>query len=161
MINEVYASPSNERNWGRDRLGTEVIQPGGMQIIRLPADGNCSYDILIVYQGGSAEERRNLDTCNMIDLVLGGGAAPQPRRPSTRQGSQQQGNPSFNLLNQSGRVIGNSTPRPPPSRIGGRTGWARRSCNRAPPSPCDCRRAIATTISGWCGRAASRRNGAT
>ena len=105
VINEVYASPSNERSWGRDRLGTEVIQPGGMQIIRLPADGNCSYDIRIVYQGGSAEERRNLDTCNMIDLVLGGGAAPQPRRPSTRQGSQQQGNPSFNLLNQSGRVI--------------------------------------------------------
>ena len=105
VINEVYASPSNERSWGRDRLGTEVIQPGGMHIIRLPADGNCSFDIRIVYQGGSAEERRNLDTCNMVDLVLGGGAAPQPRRPSTRQGSQQQGNPSFNLLNQSGRVI--------------------------------------------------------
>jgi hypothetical protein len=105
VINEVYASPSNERSWGRDRLGAEVIQPGGMQIIRLPADGNCSYDVRIVYQGGSAEERRNINTCNLTDLVLGGGAAPQQRSPGTQQGSQQQGNPSFNLVNQSGRVI--------------------------------------------------------
>ena len=112
VINEVYASPSNERSWGQDRLGTEVIAPGGLHIVRLPADGNCNYDVRIVYQGGSAEERRNLNTCQMVDLVLGGGAAPPPRTAGpqgggnrAQPGSQQQGNPSFNLVNQSGRVI--------------------------------------------------------
>lgn len=107
VINEVYASPANERSWGQDRLGTEVIPAGAMHIIRLPADGNCNYDVRIVYQGGSAEERRNLNTCAMVDLVLGGGAAPAPRAPQGRtpQASGQQGNPSFNLVNQSGRVI--------------------------------------------------------
>ena len=106
IINEVYASPSTERSWGHDRLGTEVVQPGGVQIIRLPAGGNCSYDVRIVYQGGSAEERRNLNTCAMVDLVLGGGGAQAPRKSGPPQASQQEGNPSFNLVNQSGRVIG-------------------------------------------------------
>ncbi|MFC7692547.1 hypothetical protein ACFQY5_26170 [Paeniroseomonas aquatica] len=169
VVNEVYASPSNERSWGQDRLGTEVIRPGGLHIVRLPADGNCNYDVRIVYQGGSAEERRNLNTCQLVDLVLGGGVAPPPRtagpqgngQARPQPGSQQQGNPSFNLVNQSGRVIEEFYASPPRSRTGARTGWATRSCSPAPPSRCGCRRASAATTSGWSGRAASRRSGAT
>jgi hypothetical protein len=97
VINEVYASPSSQQTWGHDRLGTEVVPPGGKQVIRLPQDGNCVYDVRIVFQNGKSEERRNLNTCGVADLVLGGGAAA-PRQA-------QQGNPSFNLLNRSGRPI--------------------------------------------------------
>ncbi|MBK1657075.1 hypothetical protein [Paracraurococcus ruber] len=97
VINEVYASPSNENAWGHDRLGSEVVAPGGRHIIRLPQDGNCVYDIRVVYQGGNAEERRRVNTCALTDVVFGGGGAA-PR-------NAQQGNPSFNLVNQSGRVI--------------------------------------------------------
>ena len=96
-INEVYASPSSERAWGHDRLGAEVVPPGGRQIIRLPAGGTCTWDVRIVYQGGGAEERRGIDTCRLTDLVVGGGGAA-PR-------TAQQGNPSFNLVNQGGRAI--------------------------------------------------------
>src|SRR3954451_12365402 len=96
-INEVYASPATEQNWGHDRLGSEVVPPGGRQIIRLPQGGTCVYDVRIVYQGGGAEERRNLNTCGLTDLVVGGGGAA-PRNAA-------QGNPSFNLVNQGGRVI--------------------------------------------------------
>ena len=99
VINEVYASPANQQNWGHDRLGTEVVAPGARQIVRLPQDGNCVYDVRVVYQGGSAEERRNLNTCNMTDLVMGNAAA------TPRQVQAAAGNPSFNLVNQSGRVI--------------------------------------------------------
>lgn len=97
VVIEVYASPSNQRSWGHDRLGTEVIRPGAQHIIRLPV-GDCVYDIRVVYQGGQAEERRNVNTCAITDFVLGsaGGAAPQ---------AQGGGNPSFNLVNNSGRVI--------------------------------------------------------
>lgn len=104
VVNEVYASPASERSWGHDRLGTEIIRPGGNQIIRLPVDGNCVYDIRIVYQGGGAEERRGVNTCNLTDLVLGE-AAPAPQPQPQPQARGQQGNPSFNLVNQSGRVI--------------------------------------------------------
>jgi hypothetical protein len=96
VINEVYASPANQPDWGHDRLGSEVVPPGGRQVVRLP-QGGCSWDVRVVYQGGGAEERRNLNTCGLVDLVLGGGGAA-PR-------NAQQGNPSFNLVNQSGRVI--------------------------------------------------------
>ena len=98
VVNELFASPANTRGWGHDRLGTEVIRPGASHIVRLPADGNCVQDIRIVYQGGNAEERRNINTCNLTDLVLGG-AAPAAR------GRAQPANPSFNLVNRSGRVI--------------------------------------------------------
>lgn len=96
-INEIYASPSSQANWGHDRLGTEVVPSGGRRIIRLPQDGNCRYDVRVVFQDGTAEERRDQDTCAVTDLVFGGGTAA-PRQA-------QQGNPSFHLVNQSGRPI--------------------------------------------------------
>lgn len=100
VVNEVYASPSTEQSWGHDRLGTEVIRPGATHIIRLPA-GQCVYDVRIVYQGAAPEERRNINTCAITDFVLGA-AAPNPAPPQAGGGS---GNPSFNLVNQTGRVI--------------------------------------------------------
>jgi hypothetical protein len=96
-----------------------VINPGANYIVRLPA-GACEYDVRIVYQGGLAEERRRINTCNITDLQLPMVAnapaqsaqprqqpAPQPQgRPAPApQSGPQQGNPSFNLVNQSGRVI--------------------------------------------------------
>ena len=98
VVQEVYASPSTQQNWGQDRLGSDIIQPGASHIVRLPADGNCVYDIRFVYQNGRSEEKRNLNTCNLTDVVLspGGGQAAPPAG---------QRNPSFNLVNQSGRVI--------------------------------------------------------
>lgn len=95
VVNEVYASPANDRSWGHDRLGTEVIGPGATHILRLPP-GECVYDIRIVYQGGQAEERRGVNTCNITDFVLGAGAPTQPQAGA---------NPSFNLVNQGRRTI--------------------------------------------------------
>ncbi|MBD0271252.1 MAG: hypothetical protein ICV73_04920 [Acetobacteraceae bacterium] len=98
VVEEVYASPSTQQTWGQDQLGAAVIEPGANHIVRLPADGNCVYDIRFVYRGGGSEERRNLDTCSLTDIVLdGGGTQAAPPAP--------QNNPSFNLVNQSGRII--------------------------------------------------------
>ncbi len=98
VVQELYASPSTQPNWGQDRLGADVIRPGASHIVRLPADGNCVYDLRFVYEGGRSEEKRNLNTCNLTDVVLdGSGQAAAP--PAA------QANPSFNLVNQSGRVI--------------------------------------------------------
>lgn len=110
VVNEVYASPSSQNTWGQDRLGSEVIAPGASHIVRLPA-GECVYDVRVVYQSGQAEERRNVNTCNLVNFVLGGGAAPGPAQgqaPAQGQGQAQgrgQANPSFNLVNQGSRTI--------------------------------------------------------
>jgi hypothetical protein len=106
VVNEVYASPSTEQSWGQDRLGAEVIAPDGSHIVRLPV-GECVYDVRVVYQGGRAEERRGVNTCAITDFVLGAAAAPpqQQLRPQQQQAQPGGANPSFNLVNQSGRVI--------------------------------------------------------
>lgn len=111
-IYEAYASPSSDRNWGPDRLGQNIIPAGRSFVIRLP-NGECIYDVRVVYdrQGGPSEERRNINLCNLTELVFDGsggqqqGAPQQPQQqqqPQQRQGQGQgqRGNPSFNLVNQ-------------------------------------------------------------
>jgi hypothetical protein len=68
-IEQFYASPSSEQNWGPDRLGADVVAPGARYAIRLPA-GECAYDIRIVFQGGEAREQRRIDACNTVDFVV-------------------------------------------------------------------------------------------
>ena len=73
VIYEAYASPSSDSNWGPDRLGQNVIPAGRSFVIRLP-QGECIYDVRVVYdrQGGPAEERRNINLCNMTELAFDG-----------------------------------------------------------------------------------------
>lgn len=103
-IFEAYASPSSQNTWGPDRLGQNIIPAGRSFVIRLP-QGECLYDVRVVYdrQGGPAEERRNLNLCNVNDLTFDG--RPQQAQPQRPQGQAPQqagptGNPSFNLVNQ-------------------------------------------------------------
>lgn len=101
----VYASPSSDSNWGTDRLGRDVLPNGMSYAIRLPR-GQCVYDIRVEYQDRRAEERRNVDTCRIVDVVFGQGGQPGGGQPGGgRAGQNPQGNPSFNLVNNAGRVI--------------------------------------------------------
>jgi hypothetical protein len=104
-IQEVYVSPSQVNTWGQDRLGNNVLESGRSLPVRLPA-GQCANDIRVVFEGGRSEERRNLDTCRMNEVVFGNQAAPGggngKRGPAT---SGRTGNPSFNLVNQTNRTI--------------------------------------------------------
>jgi len=68
-IYEVYVSSSQDTNWGPDRLGQNVLPAGQALIIRLPA-GMCVNDVRVVYTNGQALERRSVNTCALVDLVL-------------------------------------------------------------------------------------------
>ncbi|EHL98222.1 hypothetical protein HMPREF9946_03655 [Acetobacteraceae bacterium AT-5844] len=68
-INEVYASPTSDDNWGQDRLGENIVRPRGRQTIRLP-NGDCQYDLRVVWQDGRSEERRNINLCEMRELTV-------------------------------------------------------------------------------------------
>ncbi len=119
VIYEAYASPSSDSNWGQDRLGQNIIPAGRNFVIRLP-QGECIYDVRVVYdrQGGQSEERRNINLCNLTELVFDGRPqqqggqqqAPQqqaPQQQAPRQGMAQgpRGNPSFNLVNQGQQTV--------------------------------------------------------
>lgn len=99
-INEVYATAAGLPNWGRDRLGNANIPPGQNAAIRLPADGNCIYDIKVVFANGQADERRALDTCALdnISFPTGRGVAPA-NPPGGGSGQQATSDPSFRLVN--------------------------------------------------------------
>ena len=115
VIYEAYASPSSDSNWGQDRLGQNIIPAGRSFVLRLP-QGECLYDVRVVYerQGGPSEERRNINLCNLTELVFDGRAQPQqggqqqaPQQQAPRQGMTQgaRGNPSVNLVNQGQQTL--------------------------------------------------------
>jgi hypothetical protein len=107
QITELYASPAGVTNWGRNRLVGVAVPPGQRYAIRLPADGNCMYDVRVVYANGDPEERRGVNTCNVDDLPFPAAAGNRPTRPDGRGGTranrqQETDDPSFRLVN-SGR----------------------------------------------------------
>src|SRR3954447_5844745 len=55
-ITHVYVSPSNDRNWGEDILGRDVLDPGETVHIffaRNDAPGQCMYDIRVLGKDNS------------------------------------------------------------------------------------------------------------
>ncbi|WP_159348493.1 hypothetical protein [Roseomonas harenae] len=66
-ISEVYVSSSAVNNWGRDRLGDNTLPSGrGLNVV-LPA-GQCRNDIRVVFEDGSDKERRNVNTCGIMEF---------------------------------------------------------------------------------------------
>jgi hypothetical protein len=67
-MRELYASPSSQQTWGPDRFGTGVLGGGDRFAVRLP-EGECLYDVRIVWSDGRPEDRRRINLCDVIELV--------------------------------------------------------------------------------------------
>jgi hypothetical protein len=70
IITEVYVSSSQQQTWGPDRLGRDVLGVGQSMIVTLPRDGTCVFDIRVVYNDGTATERRRVNTCTLTEVVV-------------------------------------------------------------------------------------------
>jgi hypothetical protein len=68
-IREVYVSLSSDQNWGGDRLGQNVLQPGQRLPVSLPAGRGCAVDIRVVYMDGRSAERRGMETCSLSEII--------------------------------------------------------------------------------------------
>lgn len=68
----MQASPVTDRNWGQDRLGNDVVAPGGRYNVRLNSPGVCQWDVRVIYENRQAEERRNINLCTMTELPFDG-----------------------------------------------------------------------------------------
>lgn len=93
-IREVYATPASVDRWGQDRLTQFLVPPGQTFPLRLPADGNCLYDLRVVYADGKPEERRRVNTCEVDQVVFPGG-----RSGAAPPGQAAANDPSFRLIN--------------------------------------------------------------
>jgi hypothetical protein len=69
VLQDVYASPDPTQGWGPDRLGDQVLKPGGRVAIALPG-GECRYTLRFVWIGGAAEERPAVNTCGFDELAV-------------------------------------------------------------------------------------------
>ena len=104
-IVELYATPAGVTNWGGNRLSGVAVPPGQRYAIRLPADGNCIYDVRVVYAAGNPEERRDVNTCTLDDLPFPASATIRAPRPDGSRGAARGGrqpdtdDPSFRLVN--------------------------------------------------------------
>jgi hypothetical protein len=68
----MQASPVTDQNWGNDRLGNDVVQPGGRYTVNLNSPGVCQWDVRVIYENRQAEERRNINLCTITELAFEG-----------------------------------------------------------------------------------------
>ncbi len=85
-IRELFVTPAGDSNWGQNRL-TAPIAPGANFAARRKVDGNCVFDLRVVYADNSREDRRTVNTCNAEDVAFAGAtktaaAAPPVTAPA-------------------------------------------------------------------------------
>jgi hypothetical protein len=96
-ITEIYVSPTSTDAWGEDRLGEAVLEPGRTLRLRLGRLRDCAFDVLVIYQDASREERAAQNLCRQRQVAFDGKARSQPQ--AALQVHQ------VLLANQSGRAI--------------------------------------------------------
>ncbi|MDB5371843.1 MAG: hypothetical protein JWP04_485 [Belnapia sp.] len=67
QIDELYFGPTSNSNWGRDRLGENVLTAGRTIGFRPGRGGN--YDFKVVWSGGTEAEIRGVDICSISKVV--------------------------------------------------------------------------------------------
>ena len=70
-IAEVYLAPANQKNWGRDRLGRNVLDNGRSKLITFADSANCMQDIQVVFDDdGSSVVWEDFDLCELHKITL-------------------------------------------------------------------------------------------
>ena len=82
-IKELYVTPAGDERWGRNRL-REPLRAGSSFAVRRRIDGNCIFDIRVVYADNRIEDRRGVDSCKVDDVVVGAAARKAGDDPSFR-----------------------------------------------------------------------------
>ena len=90
-IRELFVTPAGDDRWGQNRLVSGPLAPGGSFAVRRRIDGNCVFDIRVVYTDGTREDRRTVDTCTRDDVVFSAQAKSSTGKPAD--------DPSFRLTN--------------------------------------------------------------
>ena len=94
-IMELYATPAGMTTWGKDRLGDNTVPPNENRPVRLLADGNCVYDIKVVFASGQSDERRGVNTCAVDHVFFPPAPAQRPHRHSAMPGVLSATTPAF------------------------------------------------------------------
>jgi hypothetical protein len=70
-IAEVYISPANKNNWGRDRLGRNILDNGRSKLFTFSDSANCMQDIKVVFQDDDSNAVwEDFDLCELHKITL-------------------------------------------------------------------------------------------
>jgi hypothetical protein len=67
-VNEFYFGPSSQSNWGRDRLGENVLAPG-RSITYEPGGRGGAYDFKVVWANGDNAELMRVNICEASEII--------------------------------------------------------------------------------------------
>ena len=99
-MQNLYVTPIDNGGWGEDRLGSEVLNIGRRQRLRLNTAQQCRYDVRAVFNDGREETRFGVDFCQRPELTLEG------RSETSAQDLQRQGPVGlFVVRNRSGNTL--------------------------------------------------------
>lgn len=68
QVNEFYFGPSSNSNWGRDRLGENVL-PHGRSVSYTPGGRGGAYDFKIVWASGETAELMRVNICEASEII--------------------------------------------------------------------------------------------
>jgi hypothetical protein len=69
-VTEVYATPAGAGNWGQNRVSGGGLSPDKTQQFALPHDGNCIYDLRVVFSDKRSLERKRTNLCKVAELPV-------------------------------------------------------------------------------------------
>ena len=69
-ITEAYATPSGLTNWGQNRLGKSTLLPDNTLLVQLPRDGDCYFDLRIVFADHKAEILKHTNLCRVAEVPV-------------------------------------------------------------------------------------------
>ena len=67
QVNEFYFGPSSNSNWGRDRLGENVLPAG--RTVRFDTGRPGAHDFRIVWSNGETAELMRVDICATNEIT--------------------------------------------------------------------------------------------
>jgi hypothetical protein len=70
-IAELYVSPANRAQWGRDRLGDGTLDNGKSRHFKIGQTASCQQDIKVTFENADGEATwENVDLCAIEKITL-------------------------------------------------------------------------------------------
>jgi hypothetical protein len=69
-ISEIYISPTQRKQWGRDRMGEHVLKNNFSKVFRFGDTRNCRQDIRVVFSDGDTVEWDDINLCRLSQVTL-------------------------------------------------------------------------------------------
>ena len=71
LITHLQGSPTNQQEWGEDRIPTTTLAAGSSVIVDFDDNNEqCRYDLRARFQDGTFRERRDVNICEVAEWII-------------------------------------------------------------------------------------------